>query len=229
MNNVASNDHKVAMFSLEMSHTQVMQRILAQRTGMNVQDLRVARILDNQWPILTEETALVSELPFWIDDTPSISTTVLKTKARRLHMRHGLDLIIIDYLQLMRYSVGIRNRVSEITYISQQLKALARDLQVPVLALSQLNRELRHRADKHPTLHDLRGSGSLEQDADVVMGLTRMCRYDDTVPESEADLDILKARNGPIGRVQLFFHPESAFFSSAARPEEVEEPLGLPL
>jgi replicative DNA helicase len=221
MNNATNNGKRVAMFSLEMSHAQVMQRIVAQRTGLNVQDLRLGRVKDEHWPIISEETGIISELPMHIDDTPAISTVMLKTKTRRLQRRLGLDLVIVDYLQLMHYSEGLTHRATEITYISQQLKALARDLHVPIIALSQLNRDLKHRADKHPTLADLRGSGSLEQDADIVMFLTRLNKYDEDVPPSETHLDIAKQRNGPTGRVELFFHEDTTHFSNAVQMDDV--------
>lgn len=221
LNNAASQGYRGALFSLEMSHAQVMQRIVAYRTGLNVQDLRLGKMKDSHWPVLTEELGIIGDMPMFVDDTPAISTVMLKTKTRRLHNRYDLDFAIVDYLQLMRYSEGVQNRVMEITYISQQLKALARELRIPVIALSQLSRDFKHRSDKHPTLSDLRGSGSLEQDADIVVFLTRMCKYDDEVPESDTDLDIAKQRNGPVGRVKLHFHPEQTYFSNAASPEQV--------
>ena len=156
----------------------------------------------------------------YVDDTPSISALQLRTKARRVHAEHGLDLILVDYLQLMTGDMRSENRVQEISYISRSLKALARELNLPVVAASQLSRAVEQRSDKHPVLSDLRESGSIEQDADVVMFIYRDDVYD---PQSErknvAEIMIAKHRNGPTGVVELFFRNQLAQFASVAKRE----------
>jgi replicative DNA helicase len=170
-----------------------------------------------------QATGVLAEFPIFIDDTPSISALQLRTKARRLHAEYGLDLVMVDYLQLMRGDSGSENRVQEISYISRALKGLARELNVPVLAASQLSRAVESRQDKHPMLSDLRDSGSIEQDADVVMFIYRDQMYnEDTEDLNLADITVAKHRNGPTGRVQLYFRDELATFSDA---ETRVEPL----
>lgn len=215
----------VAVFSLEMSDEQVVQRLVAAETGIDAQRLRLGRLEENEWPLFVQATGVLSELPIFIDDTPSISALQLRTKARRIHAEHELDLIVVDYLQLMTTDVRVENRVQEVSYISRMLKALARELDVPLVAASQLSRAVEQRSEKRPVLSDLRESGSLEQDADVVMFIYREEMYE---PETEdqhiAEILISKHRNGPTGVVQLFFKQELAQFMDAetrARPVEL--------
>jgi replicative DNA helicase len=215
----------VGVFSLEMSDEQVVQRLVAAETGIDAQRLRLGRLEENEWPLFVQATGVLSELPIFIDDTPSISALQLRTKARRIHAEHELDLIVVDYLQLMTTDVRVENRVQEVSYISRMLKALARELDVPLVAASQLSRAVEQRSEKRPVLSDLRESGSLEQDADVVMFIYREEMYE---PETEdqhiAEILISKHRNGPTGVVQLFFKQELAQFMDAetrARPVEL--------
>lgn len=217
----ASQLHKqhVAMFSLEMSNEQLVQRLVAQETGINSQKLRLGEIQDDEWPLFTQAVSALGETHIYLDDTPSISPLQLRTKCRRLHMEIGLDLIIIDYLQLMTGDTRMDNRVQEVSYISRNLKALARELNVPVLAAAQLSRAVEQRSDKHPLLSDLRESGSLEQDADIVMFIYRPDQYEtDTLKQNIAEIVVAKHRNGPVGSIELVFRESLAKFENAAAP-----------
>jgi len=209
-------NQRVALFSLEMSREQVVQRLVSAETGIDSRRLRLGELEEDEWPLFVHATGVLAELPIFIDDTPSISALQLRTKARRLHAEYGLDLVIVDYLQLMRGDFRSENRVQEISSISRSLKGLARELNVPVLAASQLSRAVESRQDKHPILSDLRESGSIEQDADVVMFIYRDELYNpDTEFPNLADISVAKHRNGPTGRVQLYFHEQLATFSDA--------------
>ncbi len=214
--NAARLGKHVAIFSLEMSAEQVVQRLVSAETGIDAQRLRLGQLEEDEWPLFVQATGVLSELPIFIDDTPSISALQLRTKARRIHAEHGLDLIVVDYLQLMSSDVRAENRVQEVSYISRMLKGLARELDVPLVAASQLSRAVEQRTDKRPVLSDLRESGSLEQDADVVMFIYREELYR---PETErqhiADVIVAKHRNGPTGVVQLFFRQQLAQFLDA--------------
>ncbi len=217
----ASQLHKqhVAMFSLEMSNEQLVQRLVAQETGINSQKLRLGQIQDEEWPLFTQAVSALGETHIYLDDTPSISPLQLRTKCRRLHMEIGLDLIIIDYLQLMTGDTRMDNRVQEVSYISRNLKALARELNVPVLAAAQLSRAVEQRSDKHPLLSDLRESGSLEQDADILMFIYRPDQYEtDTLKQNIAEIMVAKHRNGPVGSIELVFRESLAKFENAAAP-----------
>lgn len=208
--NVALNKHQpVAFFSLEMSKEQLVMRLLSSEGSLDSQRTRVGDLTEEEWGRLIQTANRLSGAPLYIDDTPSISIMELRSKARRIQATHGLSLVVIDYLQLMQ---GRRNRNSddsrqqEISEISRSLKALARELSVPVVALSQLSRSVESRQIKRPMLSDLRESGSLEQDADIVMFLYREDYYD---PETEnknlTELIIAKHRNGPVDTVNLSF------------------------
>ncbi len=205
---------RVAIFSLEMSNEQLVQRLLAAETGIDSQRLRLGDIRgEDEWHKLMEAAGALSETLIYIDDTPALSAMDLRTKARRLHAEHGLDLIVVDYLQLMMGDRRSENRVQEISYISRGLKGLARELNVPVMALSQLSRAVESRQDKRPILSDLRESGSIEQDADVVMFIYREEMYvEDTERQNIADILVAKHRNGPTGTVSLFFRKELTQF-----------------
>ncbi|MCX7680452.1 MAG: replicative DNA helicase, partial [Anaerolineae bacterium] len=200
--NAARHGQHVAIFSLEMSAEQIVQRLVSAETGIDAQRLRLGNLKEEEWPLFVQAIGRLADLPIFIDDTPSISALQLRTKARRLHAEHGLDLIIVDYLQLMSGDIRAENRVQEVSYISRSLKAIARELDVPVVAASQLSRAVEQRTDKKPVLADLRESGSLEQDADVVMFIYRDELYH---PETErqhiADIIVAKHRNGPTGTV----------------------------
>ena len=224
----AAQLHKkhVALFSLEMSNEQLVQRLLAQETGIDAQRLRLANIQDNEWPIFTQAVSTLSDTQIFLDDTPAITPLQLRTKCRRLHMEYSLDLIIVDYLQLMTGDTRMDNRVQEVSYISRNLKVLARELNVPVLAAAQLSRAVEQRADKRPVLSDLRESGSLEQDADIVMFIYRPDQYEtDTIRQNIAEIMVAKHRNGPVGSVDLVFLTHLAKFENAAR---MKEPESLP-
>lgn len=165
--NAARMGKRVAIFSLEMSAEQVVQRLVSAETGIDAQRLRLGQLREEEWPLLVQATGVLSELPIFIDDTPAISALQLRTKARRIHAEYGLDIIVVDYLQLMTSDVRVENRVQEVSYISRMLKGLARELDVPVLAVSQLSRAVEQRTDKRPVLADLRESGCLTGDTPV--------------------------------------------------------------
>ena len=200
--NAARKHHqRVAAFSLEMSSEQIVQRLISQETGIDSQRLRLGEVQEDEWDRFIKAASDLSDTLLYMDDTPSISVLQLRTKARRLHAEHGLDLIMVDYLQLMTGDMRSENRVQEISYISRGLKALARELNVPVLAASQLSRAVEQRSDKRPVLSDLRESGSIEQDADVVMFIYRDEMYDQqTERKNVAEIIVAKHRNGPTGR-----------------------------
>jgi replicative DNA helicase len=207
----------VAIFSLEMSNEQVVQRLLSQETGIDSQRLRNGKLTDDEWPLLTQAIHVLEDTKIFLDDTPAITPLALRTKCRRLHMEYGLDLIILDYIQLMGGDNRTENRVQEVSYISRNLKILARELNVPVLAAAQLSRAVEQRTDKRPVLSDLRESGSLEQDADVVLFIYRPDQYEkDTAKQNIAEIIISKHRNGPTGTVELVFINHLAKFVDAA-------------
>jgi replicative DNA helicase len=215
----------VAIFSLEMSSEQVVQRMVSAETGIDAQRLRLGELREREWPLFVQATGRLSDMPLYIDDTPSISVLQMRTKARRLHAEHGIDLILVDYLQLMTAGdIRTESRVQEVSYISRSLKGLARELDVPLVAISQLSRAVEQRSEKRPILADLRASGSLEQDADVVMFIYRDEMYNpDTDQPNIAEVIVAKHRNGPTGAVQLFFRDRLAqFLDAETRHEPVE-------
>lgn len=203
----------VAIFSLEMSAEQLVQRFLSMETGVDSQRLRLGMIDDSEWDQISRAFGRLAEAPIFIDDTPGISVMELRSKARRLMAEHGIDMVIVDYLQLAQ---GRRseNRVQEISDISRSLKGVARELNVPVLALSQLSRAVESRSDHRPLLSDLRESGSIEQDADIVMFIYREDVYDpDTEKKGIAEIIVAKHRNGPTDTVHLRFFDRTARFA----------------
>ena len=203
----------VAFFSLEMSAEQLVQRLIAGETGITSQRLRVGDIHDIEWDKFVKASGNLAETAIFIDDTPSPSPMELRTKCRRLAAEYGLDLIIVDYLQLMQGGTHSENRVQEISYISRALKSLARELNVPVVAMSQLSRAVESRQDKRPMLSDLRESGSIEQDADVVLFIYREEMYDENTDRKHiADILVSKHRNGPTGQIGLHFVSEQTKF-----------------
>lgn len=213
--NIATQQHKsVGVFSLEMGREQLLQRLLATHTGIDSQKLRTGRLSITELQTLTDALNYFAAVPIFIDDTAGITISELRAKARRLQAEQGLELLIIDYLQLVNGS-GRRgdNRVQEVSEISRSLKALARELNIPVLALSQLSRAVEGRTSHVPVLADLRESGSIEQDADMVMFIYREEMYDkDTDKKGIAELHIAKHRNGPLGVVNLFFDQRTTRF-----------------
>jgi replicative DNA helicase len=196
----------VGIFSIEMSAEQLAQRLISIQAQVESQRLRNGRMSETDWDRLVQAVGVLSEAPIFVDDTPGLSTLEMRTKARRLHTEQGLGLIIVDYLQLMQGASSTENRVQEISAISRGLKALARELDVPIMALSQLSRAPDQRPNHEPMLSDLRESGSIEQDADLVMFIYRDFKYN---PETErphvADVILAKHRNGPTGTVHLFY------------------------
>ncbi|ORJ63020.1 replicative DNA helicase [Geothermobacter hydrogeniphilus] len=217
------------VFSLEMGKEQLVQRMLCSLSRVDASRLRTGNLGESDWPKLTTGAGLLAEAPVYIDDTPAISVLELRAKARRLKAERGLGLIVVDYLQLMQGS-NQESRQQEISEISRSLKALAKELDVPVMALSQLNRSLENRTDKRPIMADLRESGAIEQDADVIMFVYREavyceeCRNKDKTCDKGHDMDaeiiIGKQRNGPIGTVNLTFRGMYTRFENQARRDD---------
>ena len=214
--NVAiSAKQPVAVFSMEMSADQLAMRMMSSLGRINQQKVRTGKLEDEDWPRLTSAVAMLSEAPIFVDDTPALTPTDLRARARRLKREHGLGLIVVDYLQLMRVPGLSENRTLEISEISRSLKALAKELDVPVVALSQLNRSLEQRQDKRPMMSDLRESGAIEQDADVIVFIYRDEVYKpDTPDKGTAEIIIGKQRNGPTGTVRLTFLGEFTQFAN---------------
>ncbi|MCD6213801.1 MAG: replicative DNA helicase, partial [Candidatus Desulfofervidus sp.] len=206
----AASKHKipVGIFSLEMSKEQLTTRMLCAEAKVDSQKLRSGFLAEHDWQLLIEAASVLSEAPIFIDDTPAISVLELRAKARRLKSEHNISLIIIDYLQLMKGKGGNERREQEISEISRSLKALAKELNIPVIALSQLNRKVEDRENKRPRLADLRESGAIEQDADLIAFLYRDEVYnqrEDNPNRGMAEIIIGKHRNGPVGKVKLAF------------------------
>jgi len=223
MLNIAENvaiDYKipVGVFSLEMSKEQIVQRFLCSRARVPAQRLRTGYLKESEWPLLTQSAARLSEAPIFVDDTPAMGLTEMRAKARRLKSRHGLGLICVDYLQLAHGLTGVESRQQEISQISQGLKALAKELNIPVLAGSQLSRAVEARENKRPILSDLRESGAIEQDADIVGFIYREEMYKPDKEEAKglAEVIIGKHRNGPTGTVRLAFLNEFTRFETLA-------------
>lgn len=204
-----------AVFSLEMSKEQLVQRLLCSEARVDAQRLRGGYLAESDWPKLTKAAGYLSEAAIYIDDTPAISVLEMRAKARRLQREHGLGCIVVDYLQLMRAGGRMESREREISEISRSLKALAKELSVPVVALSQLNRAVESRQDKRPQMADLRESGAIEQDADVICFVYRDEVYNKESPDKGiAEIIVGKQRNGPTGVVRLkFFHEFTRFES----------------
>jgi replicative DNA helicase len=221
---IAVHERKpVVLFSLEMSSEQLVQRLLCSEANVDSQRLRAGYMDDAEWQRVTEAIGVLSEAPVYIDDSANISAMELRTKARRLKAQYDISAVFIDYLQLMQGS-GRENRVQEVSEISRSLKGLARELNVPVIALSQLSRAVESRSPHTPILSDLRESGSIEQDADVVMFVHREEMYDrNTEKKNIADIIVAKHRNGPVGQVPLrWFAAQTRFADLVAQPVETE-------
>ena len=213
--------HAVALFSLEMSESELAQRFVASQARIKGEDLRRGKVAAERWPKILEACDRLAQAPMYVDDSSDTGVLEVRAKSRRLHsqIKGGLGLIIIDYLQLMRHEGHVDSRVEQVGQISRGLKGLARELDVPVIALSQLSRavEQRGKEDKKPILSDLRESGQIEQDADLVMFIYRDEYYNhDSEREGEADIIIAKHRNGPIGEVVLTFQKEYPKFANYA-------------
>jgi len=211
----------IAFFSLEMSKEQLVQRLLCSHARVNAHKVRTGFLSQADWPRLTNAAGKLSEAPIYIDDTPSISALELRAKARRMKAQYDIKLIIVDYLQLMQGAARIENRQQEISDISRSLKALARELSVPLIAISQLSRAVEQRADHRPQLSDLRESGAIEQDADLVLLLLREEYYNPTEENrGKADVIVAKQRNGPVGTKELAFINEYTRFENISHREE---------
>ncbi len=206
LNAVLRYKKHVAFFSLEMSAEQLAMRLLSMLSRIDAQKLRLGKLDAQAWDRLMNAASLLSETDLYIDDTPAASVMEIRSKARRLHAEARIDLVIIDYIQLMQGGIRTENRVQEISHISRSLKALAREMNVPVLALSQLSRGVEQRQNKRPILSDLRESGSLEQDADVVMFLYRDAYYNPDTPHPNlAEIRVAKHRHGPTDTIHVHF------------------------
>lgn len=216
----------VLIFSLEMSNDQVAQRLLCSEARVSQTNLRRGFIRDDEWPRLAKAAADMAEAPIFVDDTPGISPFEMRSKARRLRAEHNVGLIVVDYLQLMQLGRRTENRVQEISEISRFLKSLARELDIPVLSLSQLSRAVEQRSDRRPQLSDLRESGSLEQDADLVMFIY----FEDPKMKRVAEIILAKHRNGPTGEEKLAFlesYTKFLNFEESEPPDFGEEPDSL--
>ncbi len=216
----------VAVFSLEMSNEQLGMRMLCSVSRVDSHRLRTGFLKDQDWPKLTRAAGILQESAIFIDDTASISVLEMRAKARRLKTEHNIGLVVVDYLQLMRGRSSTERREQEISEISRSLKAMAKELHVPVLALSQLNRSLENRPNKRPQLSDLRESGAIEQDADVICFIYRDEVYnksEDNPKKGIAEIIIGKQRNGPTGTIELAFISEITTFESLVRPEYAGE------
>ncbi len=226
--NIARNaavDHKipVGLFSLEMASHQLALRMLCAEARVDAHRVRTGTLPKDEWPKLSMSVGNLAEAPIFIDDSPALSILEIKAKARRLKYEKDIGLLIIDYMQLVHGPVNSESRQQEISMISQSLKALAKELDIPVIALSQLSRAVESRGgDRRPMLSDLRDSGAIEQDADVVIFIYRAERYGNTEEEGMAEIIIGKQRNGPVGKVKLTFLKEYAKFVNPAKVSEEE-------
>ena len=223
--NAAMNEKiPVAIFSLEMSKQQIAQRLMCSESRINLQRLRSGNLRDDEWPKLARAIEGLAECKIYIDDAASLTVMDLRSRARMLVSSYGIKLLIIDYLQLMQSGVNYKeNRVLEITEISRNLKSIAKELKIPVVALSQLSREVERRENKRPVLADLRESGAIEQDADLVIFIYRDDYYDENSSEAgTAELNIAKHRNGPTGKIKLTFQKSYTLFSNASESYQDE-------
>ena len=221
---VARQGGRVAFFTMEMDREQIVQRLASMETGITMQKLRLGQLSTNEQGRLVEAMDRLGELQIFVDDTPALNPLELRAKCRRMNFRTGVDLIIVDYMQLMNAGGAYENnRVQEISFISRSMKELARDLNIPLLSAAQLSRAVEQRQDKRPQLRDLRESGSIEQDADIVMFLYRDEVYNEaTEIPGQADIIVAKHRNGPTGTVSLFFDKAVTRFRDVnARPVDL--------
>ena len=221
------------VFSLEMSKEQLVRRMLCSRAEVDASKLRGGFLGESDWPKLTRAAGLLSEAPIFIDDSPALNVLEIRAKVRRLQREHNLGLVVVDYLQLMRGVGRIESREREISEISRALKALAKEINVPIMALSQLNRGVESRQDKRPQLADLRESGAIEQDADLIAFIYRDEMYNRDSPDAgKAEIIVGKQRNGPTGRVTLAFRSNITRFDDLARGTdayvEPTQPQGVP-
>lgn len=220
--NIAENaaikgQHSVAIFSMEMPGEQLAMRMMSSLGRIDQHKVRTGKLEDDDWPRLTSAVGMLQETRMFIDDTPALTPAELRARCRRISREHGLDLVVVDYLQLMQVAGTNENRATEISEISRSLKAMAKELKVPVIALSQLNRSLESRTDRRPVMSDLRESGAIEQDADVILFIYRDEVYDEESNDKGiAEIIISKQRNGPIGKVKLAFRGQYTRFENLA-------------
>ena len=217
---------KVAYFSVEMSKESVMSRLLANEAHIALSNIRVGRLTNEDWSRLIPAASTIGDSAIFIDDSSDLSPLDVRAKSRRMKAKHGLDLIIIDYLQLMTMKTKVESREREVSEMSRTLKAVAKELDIPILALAQLNRGVEGRSDRRPMLSDLRESGSIEQDADMIMMLYREDYYDKTNTEAKgiAEIIIGKQRNGPTGTIKLHWEPEYGRFCNYIEEEMGPQP-----
>jgi len=214
------NENSVAVFSMEMPGEQLALRMMSSLGRIDSHSLRTGKLDDHDWPRLISSVNMLSKAKLFIDDSAALTPTELRARTRRLKREHGLDLVIVDYLQLMQVGGSSENRATEISEISRSLKALAKELQVPIVALSQLNRSVEQRPDKRPVMSDLRESGSIEQDADVILFIYRDEVYNpESADKGTAEIIIRKQRNGPIGTVRLSFLGQYTRFENLAHDD----------
>lgn len=215
----------VLIFSMEMPSEAIVMRLLSSLCKIDQLKIRTGKLVDEDWPRISSTVSMLSDAPLFIDDSPALSPVELRARARRLAKEHGsLGLIVIDYLQLMQVPGNSENRTAEISEISRALKSLAKELNVPVIALSQLNRSLEQRADRRPVMSDLRESGAIEQDADLIVFIYRDEVYNENSPDKgTAEIIIAKQRNGPIGKVRLTFLGQYTCFENFTRGHYSEE------
>lgn len=217
---------KVAYFSVEMGSNTLMSRLIANQARVGLSQIRTGQIKDKDWPNIITAAAVISDMPLFIDDSSPVSPFEIRSKSRKLKAKEGLDMIIVDYLQLMGMNQKTESREREVAEISKMLKSIAKELQVPVIALAQLNRGVEGRSDRRPVLSDLRESGSIEQDADVIMMLYREEYYDRDNAEVKglAEIIIAKQRNGPTGVVKLRWQPEFGAFANNMESQQSPSP-----
>ena len=209
----------VAIFSLEMPAEQILTRMLSSVGSVHLGNIRSGKLSEDDWPRITSATKQLQDAKIFIDDTPALTPTELRARSRRIKREHGLDLIVVDYLQLMTVPGTKENRATEIAEISRGLKALAKELSCPVIALSQLNRGVEQRENKKPVMSDLRESGSIEQDADMILLIYRDEVYNRETPKKGvAEIDLAKHRNGEIGEIRLTFRGANSRFENYVDP-----------
>ena len=220
--NIAVNDKKpVGIFSLEMSQEELVDRLLIGQADVDAWRLKTGRLSETDFAKLSEAMGVLADAPIFIDDTPGISVSQIRTKARKLQMEHDLAILIVDYLQLVDPGKRYDNRVMEVSIVSQALKNLARELKIPLLAVSQLSRAVEHRGERRPQLADLRESGAIEQDSDVVMFLYRPDSEISSIMQTK--VLIAKHRNGPMGEIELLFRGDRIRFYNVEGKRKVEE------
>jgi replicative DNA helicase len=207
------NNATAAVFSLEMGRNEIVMRLLSSESSIGLTAMRSGKMNEADWQKLARKMSNVSNAPLFIDDSPNLTITEIRAKCRRLKQRHDLKLVVVDYLQLMTSGRKVESRQQEVSEFSRSLKLLAKELDVPVVAISQLNRGPEQRTDKRPMLSDLRESGSLEQDSDVVILIHREEHYDKEARPGEADLIVAKHRNGPIATIQVSFQGHYSRFT----------------